>query len=69
MHADIQDLRKLHQEIEAARAEATRLGNPTLNTILTMGLLAVEDRLAEFAEGDARTRPQVEALKRLIGAT
>ena len=69
MRARIQDLQNLHQEIEVARAAALRLGNPALHTILTMSLLAVEDSLAKLEEDYARTRPQIEALKRLVGAT
>ena len=65
----MQDLQKLYQEIEAARAEATRLGNPTLHAILTMSLLVVGEKLAGLGDVHARTTPQVEALKRLIGAT
>ena len=68
MQANIQDLHRFREQIDAARTEATRLGNPALHTILTMGLLAVEDRIVEFNE-DARTVRQVETLKRLIGAT
>ena len=68
MPSDIQDLRNYRDEINKARSEATRLGNPTLHAILTMSLLAVEKRLSELGE-HARTTPQVEALKRLIGAT
>ena len=66
MRARIQDLQKLHQEIEVARAGALRLGNPTLHTILTMSLLAVEDNLAKLEEDYVRTLPQVEALKKLM---
>ena len=67
MQCEMQSLRKYREEIEAARAEALRLGNATLHTILTMGLLAVEDKLKKLGDSHARTAPQVEALKRLIG--
>ena len=54
---------------EAARTRALRLGNRALHALLTMSLVAVEDHLAKLEEDYARTQPQVEALKRLVGAT
>ena len=69
MHADVRDLYRLREQTNVARAEALRLGNPALHAILTMSLLAIEERLTEFGEHHARTRPQVETLKRLVGAT
>ena len=69
MEGDIQDLYRLREKTVIARAEAQRLGHTALAAILTKSIAGIDLTIAELDAIHARTRPQVEALKRLIGVT
>ena len=69
MQANMQDLHRLREQTVIARAEALRLGKTALVSLLTKSIVGIDLTIAELEEDYARTRPQVEALKRLIGAT
>ena len=69
MQGDIQELHRLREKVAIARAEALRLGHTKLAALLAKSMIGIDLTIAELVEIDTRTRPQVEALKRLIGAT
>ena len=69
MQADIQDLQKFREQVAIARAEALRLGDTRLASLLAKSMVGIDLTIAELEEDYARTRPQVEALKRLVVAT
>ena len=69
MQGDIQELHKLREKIAIACTEALRLGHTKLASLLARSMVEIDLTIAELDEGYARTQPQVEALKRLIGAT
>ena len=69
MQADIRDLRRLREKTAMARAEALRLGNRVLASLLAKAMAGIDLKIEEVEENYTRTRPQIEALKRLVGAT
>ena len=68
MDENIRDLHIFREQIANARAEALRLGNTRLGALLLKSIVGIELTIAELDESYARTLPQVEALKRLVGA-
>ena len=69
MRGDIRDFYKIREKTVIAWAEALRLGKTALVALLTKSIVGIDLTIAELEEDYARTRPQVEALKRLIGVT
>ena len=69
MEGDIHDLRRFRDKIAAAYAEAMRLGDSRVASIMMRSMVGIDLTIEQLKRDHARTRPQIEALKRLIGAT
>ena len=69
MQSDTQELFRLLDIVIIVRARALRLGQTTLAALLATSIVGIKLTIAELDEGYARTLPQVEALKQLIGTT
>ena len=69
MEGDLQNLRRFRDKIAAVYAEALRLGDARVASIMMKNMIEVDSTIEKLEQDYARTRPQVEALKRLVGAT
>ncbi len=69
MQTDIEELHGFREKVAIARTEALRLGHKKLAERLAQSMVGIDLTIAELEEDYARTRPHIEALKRLVGAT